>query len=180
MSIGSNIKRKRLELDMTLEELAIKIGTSRQTLSRYETGVITNIPSDKIEKLAIALKTTPAFLMGWEGNDNKPKNHIGTFKLNEGEYHHNGFTSKIIIVDGKPYFSLIDSNGNQLFEKDPETDIIDLKTNLDKLGLTMDSLATLLIKFLELSDKAQEKAKEYVDYLKFQQDQELEEEKEEQ
>lgn len=50
----------------TLEELAKKIGTSKQTIHRYESGVISNIPSDKIEALAAALKTTPAYLMGWD------------------------------------------------------------------------------------------------------------------
>lgn len=68
MSIGANIKKKRLEADMTLEELANIIGISRQTMSRYETGIINNIPSDKIEQLAEILHTTPAFLMGWEEN----------------------------------------------------------------------------------------------------------------
>lgn len=64
--LGDNIKLKRKQADMTLEELALKVGTRRQTLSRYETGKITNIPSDKIEKIAKALNTTPAFLMDWE------------------------------------------------------------------------------------------------------------------
>ena len=66
MSISNNIKIKRMERKLTLEELANKIGTSRQTIQRYESGVIANIPSDKVEKLAEALETTPAFLMGWE------------------------------------------------------------------------------------------------------------------
>ena len=66
MSIGQNIKRRRRELDMTLEEVAKKVGISRQTLSRYETGVIGNIPSDKIEALAKVLDTSPAYIMGWE------------------------------------------------------------------------------------------------------------------
>jgi len=35
-------------------------------MSRYETGVIANIPSDKIEALAEVLKVTPSYLMGWE------------------------------------------------------------------------------------------------------------------
>ena len=66
MNIGKNIKAKRLEKNFTLEDLAKKVGTSKQTIQRYETGVIANIPSDKIESLANALQTTPAFLMGWE------------------------------------------------------------------------------------------------------------------
>ena len=66
MSIGQNLKQRRLQLDMTLEDVAKLVGVSRQTLSRYETGVIGNIPSDQIEALAKALNTTPAALMGWE------------------------------------------------------------------------------------------------------------------
>nr|DAP10360.1 MAG TPA: Repressor protein CI [Caudoviricetes sp.] len=54
---------------MTLEDLGNKIGVSRQTIQRYESGVITNIPSDKIELLAKYLSTTPSYLMGWENSD---------------------------------------------------------------------------------------------------------------
>lgn len=66
MSIGENIHRRRIELGMTLEEVSKQVGVSRQTLSRYETGVIGNIPSDKIEALAKALHSTPAYIMGWD------------------------------------------------------------------------------------------------------------------
>ena len=51
---------------MTLEELAEAVGTSRQTIHRYENGIITNIPPEKVVSLAEALDTTPAYLMGWE------------------------------------------------------------------------------------------------------------------
>lgn len=72
MTIGSNIKKRRRELGLTLEDLAGALGVSRQTLSRYETGVIANIPSEKIEKLAAALDVTPAWLMGWHDCDLQP------------------------------------------------------------------------------------------------------------
>ena len=81
MTIGENIKRNRLIKDMTLEELSQKVGVSRQTLSRYETGVINNIPSDKIEALALALGTTPGILMGWETLDNIPEKSISKHKI---------------------------------------------------------------------------------------------------
>lgn len=71
MSIGENIHRRRIELGMTLEEVSKQVGVSRQTLSRYETGVIGNIPSDKIEALAKALHSTPAYIMGWDGEPKK-------------------------------------------------------------------------------------------------------------
>lgn len=66
MGLKENIKMKRLENKMTMEELAKKIGTSKPTIQRYESGKITNIPSDKIEAMARALNTTPEFLMGWK------------------------------------------------------------------------------------------------------------------
>lgn len=65
MSIGSNIKKYRLEAGMTLDEVAQKVGISRQTMSRYETGVISNIPSDKLEAIARVLGINPSLLMEW-------------------------------------------------------------------------------------------------------------------
>lgn len=65
MTIGERINQKRKKLEMTLEELSKYVGVSRQTLSRYENGII-GIPSGNIEKIAKALHTTPAYLMGWE------------------------------------------------------------------------------------------------------------------
>lgn len=72
MSIGQIIKSRRRILDMTLEEVAQKVGISRQTMSRYETGVIGNIPSDKIEALAKALNVSPGYLMGWTDEVGQP------------------------------------------------------------------------------------------------------------
>lgn len=63
MALSKNIKKRRQEVQMTLEEVAKIVGVSRQTIQRYESGIIASIPSDKIEKLAIALRTTPAYLM---------------------------------------------------------------------------------------------------------------------
>ncbi len=67
MALKDNLKSKRTEKGLTLDEVATKVGVSRQTIQRYESGVINNIPSDNIEKLASALDTTPAELMGWGG-----------------------------------------------------------------------------------------------------------------
>ncbi len=72
MSIGNNIRGKRIELGYTLEDVAKRLKTSRQTVHRYETGVISNIPSDKVEMLADVLEVTPAFLMGWEEKTQHP------------------------------------------------------------------------------------------------------------
>jgi len=66
MTIGERIKYSREKQGMTLEQLGKHVGVAAQTLSRYETGVISGIPSDRIESIAKALHTTPAYLMGWE------------------------------------------------------------------------------------------------------------------
>ena len=66
MTIGKRIKNKREQIGITQVELARKIGCTKQTLYKYENDIVTNIPSDNIEKLATALYTTPAYLMGWD------------------------------------------------------------------------------------------------------------------
>lgn len=71
MAIKERLKQRRLELNMTLEDVAKIVGITRQTVQKYESGVVSNIPSDKIEDLAKALKTTPAYIMGWENQSEK-------------------------------------------------------------------------------------------------------------
>lgn len=65
-AINTNIHEMRIAKSLTLQELAQMVGTSKQTIQRYETGEISNIPYDKIVKIATALDTTPQNLMGWE------------------------------------------------------------------------------------------------------------------
>ena len=66
MSLGNNIKHARKAAGLTQEDIPKEIGVSKQTVQKYESGVITTISSDKIEIIAKLLKTTPAKLMGWE------------------------------------------------------------------------------------------------------------------
>ncbi len=66
MTIGEKIKSLRIKANLTQEELAIAADTTKQTIHKYETGIITNIPASKIKALADRLSTTPAFLMGWD------------------------------------------------------------------------------------------------------------------
>ena len=93
MGLKENIKSKRIERKMTLEDLANSVGVSRQTIQRYESGVIGNIPSDKIELIARALDTSPAYLMGWEQIDTNfsgkeaPKEIYDKFKNNVSKFH---------------------------------------------------------------------------------------------
>lgn len=65
MAIGEKIRERRIHIGLGQTELADKVGISKQTLYKYENGIVTNIPSDKVEAIARALNTTPAYLMGW-------------------------------------------------------------------------------------------------------------------
>ena len=62
-TIGNKLKSLRENKKLTLDEVAKKIGTSRQTLFKYENGIVTNIPSNKIEDLAGIYGVSPAYLM---------------------------------------------------------------------------------------------------------------------
>lgn len=71
MSIGERIKERRKALKMSVDELARRLGKNRATIYRYENGEIENLPLDVLEPIAKALNTTPAFLMGWQEEQQK-------------------------------------------------------------------------------------------------------------
>lgn len=66
IGMAQKIKTLRLELGLTLEQVAQKVGVGKSTVRKWETGMIANMKRDKISALADALHTTPAYLMGWE------------------------------------------------------------------------------------------------------------------
>lgn len=68
MTVGDRIKRKREEKGISQTALAEMVGISKQTLYKYENNIVTNIPSDKIEKIADIFKVSAAYIMGWEDN----------------------------------------------------------------------------------------------------------------
>ena len=74
MEKGERIRSRRDALGMTQTELADALSTTKQNIYKYENGIISNIPSDKIEAMAEILKTTPAYLMGWEEETVLPPN----------------------------------------------------------------------------------------------------------
>lgn len=66
MNIGQRIKQRRVELGLSVDDIAEKIGKNRATVYRYESSEIEDLPTSILEPLAKALSTTPAYLMGWE------------------------------------------------------------------------------------------------------------------
>lgn len=79
IDIKERIKNRRLELGLTLEEVAKKVGVSKPTVLRWENGDIASMRSDKISKLADALLTTPSYLMCWT-DDPHTKEHSETIE----------------------------------------------------------------------------------------------------
>ncbi len=71
--IGARIKKVRKENNMTLLELATKVGLSEGTVQRYESGNINNVAISALENFAKALGTSSAYLMGWDKQDNGPE-----------------------------------------------------------------------------------------------------------
>lgn len=66
MGIGDKIKKRRLELGMSQQELAEAMGyTSKSTINKIELGK-NDVTQSKVIKFANVLKTTPAYLMDWE------------------------------------------------------------------------------------------------------------------
>jgi len=70
-NIGVYIKERRESLGMSQDELAEKMGyKSRSTIAKIEKGV-NDVTQTNIVKFAQVLKTTPAYLMGWEKTEKK-------------------------------------------------------------------------------------------------------------
>lgn len=70
MNMGDKIKFHREKNNMTLEELGNKVGVSKSTILKWETGSIANMKRDKIAKVASALNVSPGYLMGWSDDPN--------------------------------------------------------------------------------------------------------------
>ena len=71
MSKGETIKLLRKQKNMTQDQLANKLGTSKRTIFKYENDIIINIPTDKVELLAETFNVTPAYIMGWNADSQK-------------------------------------------------------------------------------------------------------------
>jgi len=85
---GKKIKEKRLQLSLTQEELAEKIGISAKSLSQIELGN-NFVSAENLEKICKALNTTPKVLFDFSADNRsltmeelnqKLTNNISLFK----------------------------------------------------------------------------------------------------
>ncbi len=82
--LSRKIRELRALRGLTLEQVAQEVGVGRSTVRKWEIGLIENMRRDKIAKLAAALHTTPAYLMGWEEADTptpEEPQHINIIKI---------------------------------------------------------------------------------------------------
>ncbi len=66
LNIGKLIHDRRIEMALTMKELAERVGVSEATISRWESGEIKNMRRDAVSNLAKALQINPRVLMDWE------------------------------------------------------------------------------------------------------------------
>ena len=83
MEIKDKIKTRRLQLGLTLEEIANKVGVAKSTVKKWESGQISSMRQSKIAALATALQVDPTFLIFNDDNVNVNKSlETTTFENN--------------------------------------------------------------------------------------------------
>ena len=82
-TFGSRVKARRLQLEMTQQELAEKIGYEhKSSINKIENGQ-TKATADLIEALAKALGTSRSYLAGWADD---PDEEVREINLSDGEF----------------------------------------------------------------------------------------------
>lgn len=80
MTIADRIRNRRIELGLSVDDLAKLLQKNRATVYRYESNYIKSYSPDVLESLAKALQTTPSYFYGYddsaESSDMDPEIHI--------------------------------------------------------------------------------------------------------
>lgn len=74
MTMGDRIHMLRKEQGLTLEDIGRAAGVAKSTVRKWESGLITSIRTDKVQKVAAALDTTLDFLLNGVEDDTFYKN----------------------------------------------------------------------------------------------------------
>lgn len=87
MSIGNNILKYRVMADLTQEDVAKHIKVSPQAVYKYEKGIVTNIPIDKILLMAELFGVSPSDLTGWDENPPASQLPPGCYPIDPSKMH---------------------------------------------------------------------------------------------
>ena len=69
MTLGEKIRKRRIELNMTMDDLGNAIGVQRSHINKYEKGMITDLKRCTIHALATALQVSPLYLLDDDNGD---------------------------------------------------------------------------------------------------------------
>lgn len=64
-AIAQRVYERRIQCGLSIQDVSLLTGISQSDLQDYENGEIQNIPLDKINGLAFALKTSPEWILGF-------------------------------------------------------------------------------------------------------------------
>lgn len=76
VEIGNRIKDARNLRNVTLDDIAKKVGVAKSTIQRYENGKINNIKIPVVESIALALNVNPSWIVGKSEEMELPKPKI--------------------------------------------------------------------------------------------------------
>lgn len=104
-----DLKQRRKELNMTMREVANKVGVSEATISRYESGHILHMGEDKIKRYAKALQVPPSSFIDDEDNEkNAPDNIKDVVEMLPNGISINSFNSMLNDMTDTDIDSLLD------------------------------------------------------------------------
>lgn len=114
MAIGKQIRKRRKELKMSVDELARRIGKDRSTIYRYENGDIGNMPLELLPHIVEALETTPQELLSSIITNSEWLSHRAEywFDVTEG-YEFNDEETKLFYEIAKYFMKIRDSEDYQ-------------------------------------------------------------------
>ena len=81
--MGKRIRMKRTEKGMTMEQLASALGVKASAINKYEKGIVENIKRSTIQEMALILECNPAWLMGFDAEQDSNNDYI---TLEEGTF----------------------------------------------------------------------------------------------
>ena len=108
MEIKDVIRNRRLEMGLTMKQVADAVGVSEGTVSRWESGEIENMRRDKIAALSKLLSIDPRVIMGWQTQTEDTDAVANSHHI---EYYTNHETAKVAqqIFDDPDLHALFDA-----------------------------------------------------------------------
>ena len=146
MTVGEKIRKRRKELNMTMEDLGRAIGVQRSAINKYEKDMIKDMKESTIRALAKALQVSPIYLLDDLITD---PNEVSLKRLEVNRENKLPPGMEIVRIGNKPVMKkktktrslLFDDEGNDLTLYDPpgsnkyEETLLRITTEIDeKIG----------------------------------------------